>query len=40
MIVLDKGVFFNYFNDLFIFNFLCFLKYRKNYHCDVHIKSP
>ncbi len=37
MIVLEKLVFFYYFNEFYFIYFLKFKKYRKNYHCDIHI---
>jgi hypothetical protein len=39
MIVLNKWVLFNYFNESYFNYFLLPKEYKKNYHCDIHIRS-
>jgi hypothetical protein len=29
-----------YFNEFYLIYFLVYKKYKKNYHCDIHIRSP
>jgi hypothetical protein len=39
MIDLEKLILFYYFNEFYFIYFLVSKKYRKNYDCDLHIRS-